>query len=47
MPYALKKMGNGKWAVVNKETGENKGVSVSREMALAHMRALYAHEGKK
>jgi hypothetical protein len=43
MPYSLREE-DGKWCVYNKETGENKGCSDSKEMAVQHMRALYAHE---
>ena len=46
MPYMLKQV-SGKWHVVNKLTGADKGVSVSKEMATSHMRALYAHESDK
>lgn len=46
MPYEIHKSGD-KWEVVNKETKQSKGKSVSKEMAEAHMRALYAHEGLK
>ena len=47
MPYMVRRKPNGKWHVVNKITGESKGESVSKEMAQAHMRALYAHENDK
>lgn len=43
MPYSLREE-DGKWCVYNKDTNENKGCSDSREMAVQHMRALYAHE---
>lgn len=43
MPYTLREENN-KWCVYNKDTGENKGCSDSKEMAIQHMRALYAHE---
>lgn len=46
MPYRLKKQG-GKFCVENSATGESKGCSDSRKMAVAHMRALYANEGEK
>ena len=46
MPYAIKQKPNGKWTVVNKITGEDKGESATKEMAIAHMRALYANEPK-
>lgn len=46
MPYKIEKSGN-HWIVINKETKESKGKSKSLEMAKAHMRALYAHEGIK
>lgn len=45
MPYKLSKRG-AKFCVVNKDTGESKGCSDSRAKAVAHMRALYYHEGK-
>lgn len=44
MPYKLFKK-NGKVCVKNSDTGENKGCSDSRDMAVKHMRALYAAEG--
>ena len=47
MPYMVKQKANGKWHVVNKLTGEDKGESVTKEMAMSHMRALYAHEHNK
>lgn len=43
MPYEIKKSGS-HWEVVNKDTRQSKGKSVSKEKAEAHMRALYAHE---
>lgn len=43
MPYEIKKSGS-HYEVINKDTGQSKGKSVSLEMAKAHMRALYAHE---
>lgn len=43
MPYEIRKRSDG-YHVINQETGEDKGVSETREMAIAHMRALYAHE---
>ena len=43
MPYEIRKRGD-KWHVFNQETGEDKGASDSRDMAVAHMRALYAAE---
>lgn len=46
MPYELFKEG-GKTCVRNKATGESKGCSKNRKMAVAHMRALYWAEGKK
>ena len=39
MPYKLVEK-KGKWHVVNKETGQDKGASESREKAVAHMRLL-------
>ena len=44
MPYEIRKGHDGRWHVYNQETGEDKGGSDSREMALHHMRALYAVE---
>jgi hypothetical protein len=44
MPYQIKKQGS-KYCVYNKDTGENKGCSDSRDMAIKHMRALYANAG--
>lgn len=44
MPYKYQKRGN-RHCIINSETGENKGCSVSKKMAMAHMRALYAHSG--
>ena len=46
MPYQVEKQGS-HWIVKNKETGQSKGKSVSKEKALAHMRAMYAAEGIK
>lgn len=46
MPYKIYKRDN-KWCVKNSETDEDKGCSENRTMALAHMRALYAHEKKE
>lgn len=43
MPYEIRNE-NEKFCVYNKETGESKGCSDSKEMAVQHMRALYAHE---
>lgn len=43
MPYVIRKKGD-KWHVYNQETGEDKGASDSREMAVAHIRALYAND---
>lgn len=43
MPYEIKKSGD-KWEVINKDTKQSKGKSVSLEMAKRHMRALYAAE---
>jgi hypothetical protein len=45
MPYSIFKKGS-KYCVRNKDTGEAKGCSDSRDMAIKHMRALYAAEGK-
>lgn len=42
MPFLVKKIKGG-YKVVNKLTGESKGISKSRKMALAHLRALYAN----
>jgi hypothetical protein len=46
MPYKIEKQGS-HWIVKNKETGQSKGKSVSKEKAKAHMRALYWAEGIK
>ena len=46
MPYEMKKSGLN-YEVVNKNTGKSKGKSKSKEMALAHMRALYHFAGIK
>jgi hypothetical protein len=46
VPYNMKKQGS-KWCVFNKDTGENKGCSDTRAMAVKHMRALYANAGDK
>jgi len=43
MPYEIRKKGN-KFHVYNKETGEDKGASDSREKAIAHMRLMYGVE---
>jgi len=43
MPYDIRKTTDG-YHVYNQETGEDKGKSVSRAKAEAHMRALYANE---
>lgn len=34
-----------KFHLINKETGEDKGASETRERAIAHMRLLYGVEG--
>lgn len=39
MPYELFKKGN-QWCVRNKESGENKGCSDTKEEAISHMRLL-------
>jgi hypothetical protein len=44
MPYEIRKAGN-EWEVTNKDTKQSKGKSKSREMAVRHLRALYATEG--
>lgn len=46
MPYELKQQ-DGKWCVFNKDTGDNKGCSDTREMGVKHMRALYVNESKE
>jgi hypothetical protein len=46
MPYELKKSGSS-YEVINKDTKQSKGKSKSKEMALAHMRALYHFAGIK
>jgi hypothetical protein len=43
MPYEIRKKGN-KWHLINKETGEDKGVSDTYEKAIAHMRLMYGVE---
>lgn len=43
MPWDYKKTSDGKWEVYNKNTGKSKGTSDTKEKALAHIRALYAH----
>lgn len=45
MPYKMFRKG-GKYCVKNSETGDNKGCSDSREMAIKHMRRLYQVEGE-
>lgn len=42
MPYKLTH-DNGKWCVVNEETGKNEGCSDTRAEGLKHLRALYAN----
>lgn len=44
MPYAMYKSGK-KFCVKNSDTGESRGCSDTRAMAVAHMRALYAAHG--
>jgi len=44
MPYEIRKSGS-QWEVINKDTKQSKGKSVSLEMAKKHLKALYAHEG--
>lgn len=46
MPYEIRMQG-GKHCVYNKDTGESKGCSDSHDMAVKHMRALYANAGGK
>ena len=43
MPYSVRKKGS-KWEVMNSDTGESKGMSESKEMAMDHMRKLYMVE---
>ena len=43
MPYKVVEK-KGKWHVINKETGGDKGASESREKAVAHVRLLYGVE---
>jgi len=45
MPYKLFKK-NGKVCVKNSDTGESKGCSDNRAMAVKHMRRLYMVEGE-
>jgi len=40
MPYEIRKQ-KGKFCVINKDTGENKGCSDTYELAVAHQRVLY------
>lgn len=48
MPYKLEKEDDGRWHVINKTTGEDKGGSDTREEAVSHMRVLYMiEEGKE
>lgn len=43
MPYKLEKKSDG-WHVINTDTGDDKGKSASRAMAVGHMRRLYQVE---
>jgi hypothetical protein len=47
MPYEIKKQGKN-FCVFNKDTGDKKGCSPTKEKAVAHMRLLYfvEHGGK-
>lgn len=46
MPYEIRKNGPEKtpWCVYNSETGERKGCSKTKELAISHMRARYGAE---
>jgi hypothetical protein len=44
MPYKIVKE-KGKFCVVNKDSGENKGCSKSEHEAIAHLRVLYGVDG--
>jgi len=43
MPYKIERR-EGKFCVVNKESGESKGCSKTEHDAIAHMRVLYGVE---
>jgi hypothetical protein len=43
MPYKIEKR-KGKFHLINKETGEDKGASDTYEKAVAHMRLMYGVE---
>lgn len=44
MPYKIQKESDGRFHVINKDTGEDKGGSDTKADALSHMRVLYAVE---
>jgi hypothetical protein len=44
MPYEVKHKGNGRYTVINKETGKEHGLT-TKEKAMAQMRLLYGVEG--
>lgn len=47
MPYKIERK-EGKYCVVNKESGESKGCSKTEHEAIAHLRVLYmASKGEK
>jgi hypothetical protein len=46
MPYRMVKRDK-KICVENSDTGESKGCSDTRKLAVAHMRALYANENRR
>lgn len=45
MPYAVRKVKEGKWVTYNKNTGDVKGTHTSEEAAQRQMRLLYHVEG--
>ena len=48
MPYRIvKKKGDRPWKIINKETGEQVGSSVSKEMAQKAIKARYAGKNNK
>jgi hypothetical protein len=42
MPWEIRKAEDGQYHVYNQETGKDEGGSDTREMAIQHLRALYA-----
>lgn len=47
MPYKIKELKNGKFQVVNKDTGKVHMKGSTRENAIAQMRLLYLVEARK